>query len=153
MTCRPSSTQLTRTELGRNQDNQDQNTPFCKDGTRTNQDVSNHLLHKHDTSSYPKIRTRSLEANISAPGDPIEEISFRLYSPRQGLSNKLETARIQSLHPEIFATKVRIQICPVFFQLSSSSTLVPCQLHDTTTTLTGRQAGSQITCPKDQPEL
>ena len=52
-----------------------------------------------------KICILTLNVNISRSTDPIAEISFRLYSPDQGLSNKPKIIENESVDPEIFAPK------------------------------------------------
>ena len=43
--------------------------------------------------------------NISESNDPIDELSFRLYSPDQGLSNEPKIIENGSVNPEIYASK------------------------------------------------
>jgi len=52
-----------------------------------------------------KIHTLSLNVNISGSVDPIDELSFRPYSPDQGLSNKPKIIENGSVDPKIFAPK------------------------------------------------
>ena len=52
-----------------------------------------------------KIRTSTLNVNISRSTDPIGEISFRPDSPDQGLSNEPKIIENESVDHEIFAFK------------------------------------------------
>ena len=52
-----------------------------------------------------KIRTPTLNVNISGSIDPIGEISFRPYSPDQGLSNEPKIIENGSVDPKIFVFK------------------------------------------------
>ena len=52
-----------------------------------------------------KVRTPTLNVNISGSTDPIAEISFRPDSPDQGLSNEPKIIENESVDPEIFAFK------------------------------------------------
>ena len=52
-----------------------------------------------------KIRTPTLNVNISRSTDPIGKISFRPDSPDQGLSNEPKIIENESVNPEIFAFK------------------------------------------------
>ena len=52
-----------------------------------------------------KIRTPSLNVNISSSIDPIVEISFRSHSPDQGLSKEPKIIENGSVNLEIFALK------------------------------------------------
>ena len=52
-----------------------------------------------------KIHTLTININISGSIDPIDELSFRPYSPEQGLSNKPKIIENRSVDPEIFALK------------------------------------------------
>ena len=52
-----------------------------------------------------KIRTPTLNVNISRSTDPIGEISFRPDSPDQGRSNELKIIENESVDHEIFVFK------------------------------------------------
>lgn len=52
-----------------------------------------------------KIRTSTLNVYISESNDPIDELSFRLYSPDQGHFNEPKIIENGSVNPEIFASK------------------------------------------------
>ena len=52
-----------------------------------------------------KIRTPTLNVNISGSIDPIGELFFRPYSPDQGLSNEPKIIENESVDPEIFVLK------------------------------------------------
>ena len=52
-----------------------------------------------------KIHTLTINVNISGSIDPIDELSFRPYSPEQGLSNKPKIIENGSVDPDIFAFK------------------------------------------------
>ena len=52
-----------------------------------------------------KIRTPTLNINISRSNYPIGELFFRPYSPDQGLSNEPKIIENGSVDPEIFAFK------------------------------------------------
>ena len=58
-----------------------------------------------------KVRTPTLNVNISGSTDPIAEISFRPHSPDQGLSNEPKMIENESVDPEIFALKCIKKIC------------------------------------------
>ena len=49
-----------------------------------------------------KIRIQTLNVNISRSIDPIDELSFRPYSPDQGLSNEPKIIENGSVDHEIF---------------------------------------------------
>ena len=52
-----------------------------------------------------KIHIPTLNINITRSIDPIGKLSFRPYSPNQGLSNKPKIMENGSVDPEIFAFK------------------------------------------------
>ena len=52
-----------------------------------------------------KIRTPTLNVNISGSINPIDELSFRSYSPDQGLSSEPKIIENGSVDPEIFVFK------------------------------------------------
>jgi hypothetical protein len=67
----------------------------------------------------------TLNVNISRSTDPIAEISFRPYSPDQGLSNEPKIIENESVDPEIFVPKCVKKICTLTLNVNISRSTDP----------------------------